>query len=196
LKRGLFLFIIIWCFCACKTDNFVPKPRGYYAITFPEKKYISFEDNACPYFFKYPSYGFINKDTTFFKDKPDHPCWLNISFPAFNATLHLSYKEISGRNNLEKLVGDSYKLTFKHSIKADFIDETYFEKKNDNVYGFIYDVGGDAASAVQFFATDSISNFVRGSLYFNCEPNSDSLQPSVDFFRKDIVELVNSIHWK
>lgn len=174
----------------------MPKPRGYYAISFPEKEYKLFNDNSCPYTFVYPTYGFINKDTTYFHNKPEHPCWLNVAFPEFDAVLHLSYKEISGRNNLENLVGDAYKLTFKHSIKADFIDETYFEKKNQQVYGFIYDVGGNAASAVQFFATDSIAHFVRGSLYFNCEPNADSLQPCVDFLRKDVLELVNSIQWK
>lgn len=195
MKRLVMFCMLLMCLSGCKQD-FVPKPRGYYNIEFPEKKYRLLDDVACPYTFMVPNYATIDRDTSFFHERPEHPCWLNVKFKDYNATIFMSYKDIQGRNTLEKLVGDAFRLTFKHSIKADFIDETYFENKQNNVFGFIYDVGGNAASAVQFFATDSTQHFVRGSLYFNCEPNADSLQPCVDFFRKDVQELVNTIQWR
>ena len=45
----------------------------------------------------------------------------------------------------------------------------------------MYDLKGNTASSLQFFVTDSTRNFLRGSLYFNAEPNKDSLAPVMDF---------------
>ena len=67
---------------------------------------------------------------------------------------------------------------------------------NNRVYGIIYDLRGNTATAVQFFVTDSSSNFLRGSLYFDTEPDADSLAPVVDFFREDIIHLIESLKWE
>jgi gliding motility-associated lipoprotein GldD len=64
------------------------------------------------------------------------------------------------------------------------------------VHGVYYDVGGNAASAVQFFATDSNKHYLRGALYFNVTPNADSLQPMVEFLSKDIEHLIKTLRWK
>jgi gliding motility-associated lipoprotein GldD len=57
-------------------------------------------------------------------------------------------------------------------------------------------VGGDAASNVQFFLTDSIHHFIRGALYFNNQPNADSMKPVVDFVKEDLRVMLKSFRWK
>lgn len=99
-------------------------------------------------------------------------------------------------NTLDKLIKDSYKLTFKHTVKADYIDETSIKGIHKNVSGILYDVGGNAASSVQFYVTDSVQHFIRGSLYFYSAPNVDSIAPVAAYFRDDVIHLVKSIHWK
>jgi hypothetical protein len=44
--------------------------------------------------------------------------------------------------------------------------------------------------------TDSTKHYLRGSLYFDAEPNPDSLAPVVEFFRNDIIHLIETLKWK
>ena len=179
---------------ACRND-YTPKPRGYFKIILPERGYKTFENESCPFTFEYPSYGVINRDTVFLDTVPDNACWFNITFASLNGNLHLSYKEITGKNSLGHLIEDAHKLTFKHTIKADFIDENILHTEND-VSGILFDVGGNAASALQFYVTDSSQHFLRGSLYFYNTPNADSIAPVLRFIRPDVLKLIETLKWK
>jgi gliding motility-associated lipoprotein GldD len=66
----------------------------------------------------------------------------------------------------------------------------------NRVYGTLYDLKGNTATAVQFFVTDSTKHFLRGSLYFAAEPDADSLEPVIEFFRGDIEHLIETLQWK
>jgi hypothetical protein len=57
-------------------------------------------------------------------------------------------------------------------------------------------VGGNAATAKQFFLSDTSKNFLRGALYFDATPNADSLKPVQDFLQVDIDHLIRSFKWK
>jgi len=96
---------------------------------------------------------------------------------------------------LLRLMEEAYELTYKHTNKADFIQPKEIENGNGSV-GLIYYVGGDAASNIQFFLTDTTSHFVRGALYFYTRPNVDSLKPVVEFMVQDIEQLMESWEWK
>ena len=66
----------------------------------------------------------------------------------------------------------------------------------EKVYGILYDLRGNTATAGQFYVTDSTRHYLRGSLYFESEPNADSLAPVIDFFREDVVHLIETLKWK
>ena len=173
---------------SCK-EKAMPKPKGYFRIEFPEKKYETWNENY-PFSFEYLKDAQVVKDKSRLAEK----YWLNVEYPKYNATLHLSYKEVS--ENLEKYLEDSHRLVYKHAIKADAIDGTNYIDDQQNVYGLVYRIQGNAASSVQFIATDSLKHFLRGSLYFNNHPNSDSLAPVIKYIDKDIVHLMESLKWK
>lgn len=173
---------------ACQ-PSYTPKPRGFLRIDFPDREYVLF-DSVCPYTFEYPSYGRIVPDT----DYNTEPCWINIDFPDYNGTIHISYKEVN--QNLNDYIEDSRELTYKHTIKADAIQETVYTNPEKEVHGILYDIKGNAASSIQFYLTDSNAHFLRGALYFNVEPDKDSLAPVISFFREDIIHLVESFAWK
>jgi gliding motility-associated lipoprotein GldD len=121
--------------------------------------------------------------------------WFNIDFPHYGARIYLTYKAIN--NDFEGLMEQTYKMNVKNHIsRADAINEQILNNPGNKVYGTLYDLKGKTATAVQFYATDSINHYLRGSLYFNAEPNADSLAPVIDFFRKDIIHLVESLEWK
>jgi gliding motility-associated lipoprotein GldD len=155
-----------------------------------------FEQPGYPYTFEYPVYGSVIKDTTFFEDKPENPYWINIDFPRFKGKIYISYKEIGpGKNDLNKLVNDAYNMTYKHSSRATEINDSVMHTQN-GVSGVFFSVGGNAATAKQFFVTDSVKHFLRGALYFDASPNEDSLGVVNNFLQDDMKHLINTFRWK
>jgi gliding motility-associated lipoprotein GldD len=194
-KNVLSILPIVYCFfflssCGDDDENTIaPKPRAYYRLTFPEKKYVEY-DSTCPFKFQIPVYSKVSRDT----HTGAEPCWLNLDFPSLNATLHLSYKAVN--NNLNAYMEDTYTLASKHQIKASGIEEQLISKDSNKVYGLLYEIGGNAASSIQFFLTDSSKHFLRGALYFNSVPNTDSIKPALEFVRKDIYRMIETFQWK
>lgn len=180
--------------CTSCNSNFVPKPRGYFKINLPEKKYQVFDQPGYPYTFEYPVYARIIKDSTFFGDATENPWWINIDFPQFNGRIYVSYKEI-GANKLDKLLNDAFSLTNKHTSKASSIDDSLINTSN-NIHGMFFRVGGNVATANQFFVTDSTKHFLRGALYFDATPNEDSLGVVSDFLLLDMKHIINTFKWR
>lgn len=185
-----FIFIFL---LACNSD-YVQKPRGYFKITLPEKKYQEFAQPGYPYSFEYPVYGRVVKDSLFFDQKTENDYWINVDFPSFNGRIHLSYKEI-GRNDFDSLVNDAFTMSYKqHTYKASAIQPEPFSTEAG--YGGVYFVlKGNAATGNQFFITDSVKHFLRGALYFNSTPNADSIKPVNDFLKKDVEHLIETLRW-
>ena len=172
--------------------NYTPKPHAYYRIDFPEKEYRLYESN-CPFTFEYPVYGTLVPDTR----PTSEPCWMNIEFPKYKGTIYLTYWVIDSNNTFDRYINDDWNMIYKKiAQKADAVDERLIIRPETNVYGLMYEIGGNAASQVQFFVTDSVRNWLRGSLYFYARPNHDSLAPVVSFFREDIITLMESVRWK
>lgn len=192
VKKLIFVLSVALLMVACGNNHdYSPKPRGYYRIIFPEKAYRPYDSN-CPFTFEYPKYAVIEPDK-----KPDaKPCWLNMQFPQFNGTLHLSYEHITSKKEFDQLIEDAHKLSFKHTVKATGIDEGVIRYPEKNIYGIYYTIDGNAASSVQFYLTDSTKNYIRGALYFQSEPKLDSIQPVLTFVKKDVDVMIKSFRWK
>ena len=99
------------------------------------------------------------------------------------------------QNDLFKILEESRNMVYKHTIKADAINEKLYRNKKSNTYGTLYDISGETASSVQFHLTDSTKNFVRGSLYFDVSTNEDSLKPIIDYLRQDILTIMETLVW-
>jgi len=184
------LFVLV---VACNS-TYTPKRQGYFKIDFPKHEYKVFDQPGYPYTFEYPVYSNIIKDTTFFEDKPENPYWINIDIPRFGGKIYISYKEV-GKNDLTKLVNDAYNMTYKHSTRATEIVDSAMRTAT-GVSGVFFSVGGNAATAKQFFVTDSVKHFLRGALYFDASPNEDSLGVVNNFLQDDMKHLINTFRWK
>jgi len=187
IQLSIVLVLLILILFGCR-EKPTPKPRGYYRIDFPEKSYQSYT-GTCPYRFEYPSYGRVVPD----QEINSEPCWINIEFPAYQGSIHISYKEVS--DNLAAFLEDAHSLAYKHTVKADAINEMLITKADEKVYGILYEIEGNAASSVQFFLTDSSNHFLRGALYFKTHVNKDSLLPVIKFFKEDIFHFIDTFEW-
>ena len=195
LIRLLLVLLPAAFFISCETDT-TPRPMGFPKVNYPiARDTLLYNDPNCPYTFLLPDYYEINNKVTFFNQAPENPCWMNLICKDLNATIYFSYKELTDETSIDRLIEDAYKLTYKHSSRADFIEPQEIENQF-GVKGLIYFVGGDAASNFQFFVTDTTYHFVRGALYFNSAPNADSLKPIVQYMVGDIEGMLGSWKWR
>jgi gliding motility-associated lipoprotein GldD len=215
-NKPLQYFFIIFTssvfFAACNSP-YVSKKRGYYTIELPERRYQKFDQPGFPYSFEYPVYANIIQDSTYFDNNPENLYWRNIDFPQFHARIFLSYKEIGGKamykikqpngqykdsfviNVFDKMVADAFTLTNKNNVVSNAIKDSLIHTPN-GIGGVFFKVGGNAATAKQFFLSDTVKNFIRGALYFDVTPNADSLRPVQDFLQTDMEHIINTFKWK
>lgn len=190
LSKPLLLLFVVVAMLSCDNRHPQPRPRGFFRIDMPEKEYLTL-DTMQHYSFQYPKYSYITNDI----HSPNEKDWVNIEFPRFKSTVHISYKPVN--NNLEVYLEDSHTLITKHISKAMGIRDSVIINNDKKVYGLMYFIEGESvASPLQFYLTDSTQHFLRGSLYFNIPPNNDSLRPVIDFITDDIRQLVNTLEWK
>ncbi len=190
MKYCCILFAVVSFLAGACDSGYTPKPRGYFRIDLPQRDYRMF-DTTFPFSFEYPVYATIIPDNS----KISEPYWINIRYNQFHATLHLSYKVVRG--NLPQYLEDSRTLVNKHIQKASAITQREFSNPDHRVFGLVYEIRGpDAASSYQFYVTDSLSEFVRGALYFSLVPNNDSLAPVIGFLKNDIDHLISTFRWK
>jgi gliding motility-associated lipoprotein GldD len=189
-RLGLFISSLI-CFLGCQSSSTqTPKPRAYHRIEFPDKSYQSASIEG-PYAFDVPEYAKVAQD----QSSDALPFAYDVHFPTFNATLHLTYHPFIKRATLDTLTEDARTLAFNHTIKATGIAPIEIHHPEKEIYGLLYEIKGNTASQIQFYVTDSIQHYVRGALYFNERPKIDSIQPVIDFLRKDIDHLLQNLRW-
>lgn len=189
--RFVATFFLLGMFIACSNEDYSPKPRGFFRISLPEKTYET-PATGCPYSFEIPGYALLVDD----KSNNTEPCWKNVDFPQFNARLHISYFAIGPTAPFDMLTEDARTFVFKHTAKATAIDQQQIADPERKIYGLRYEIGGNTASNVQFYLSDSTRHYLRGALYFNERPNMDSIRPVLDFIKEDIDHIIRTIHWK
>lgn len=212
MKKYSFLLLTLFFFAACNS-TYTSRKKGYFRIDLPKHEYTSFNRPDYPYSFEYPDYASVIQDSTYFDSNPENPYWINIDFPKLNARIFLSYKIIGGKamykikqpdgtyrdsagiNQFDRMVNDAYNLTNKNQVASSSIKDSLFHT-NNGITGIFFRVGGNAATAKQFFVSDTTKHFLRGALYFDATPNADSLKPVQDFLQVDMDRLIRSFKWK
>jgi gliding motility-associated lipoprotein GldD len=208
LILGCLLMLLMAC-----NSNYTSRKKGYFKIDLPEHQYQVFNKQEFPYSFEYPVYATVIQDSTYFDSTPENNYWINLDFPAFNARLFMSYKIIGGLapykikqsdgsykdslgvNQFDLMVNDAFNLTNKNDVIASSIKDSLIRNPH-GISGVFFKVGGNAATASQFFLSDTTKNFIRGALYFDATPNADSLRPVQEFLRKDLEHLINTFEFK
>lgn len=192
----IILFLACIILVSCKEEvSILPKPRMYPKVSYPDKNYQVFDTSYCTLKFEYPSYATIKQDNSFFGEQTESDCWFNIQYQPLNGTLFCSYMDIKNRAHFDKLVMDAFKMAEEHNKKANYRKEEYILNKN-NVSGIYFDIGGETATNLQFFLSDTTQHFFRGSLYFDAKVDSDSIAPIFDFVKKDVEHMLTTFEWK
>jgi gliding motility-associated lipoprotein GldD len=171
--------------------EYLPKPLGFNRLNLPPAAYRLSPDTL-PFLFEYSQHAVLLDDTSAISER----FWIEIYYPTLKADIHLTYKKLNhDRKLLEEFMNDAYTLTAKHQIKASAINEV-ITKTPSGKTAVIAELEGEVPSQFQFTITDSTENFMRGALYFNTRVANDSLAPAIDFMKRDIMHLINTLSWK
>lgn len=194
MKFSFPLFILVaFALSSCEPDVvYTPRPRGYFRIELPAKNYVQYDSTGVPYTMEIPDYARM-----FPSSAPDAPStWKDLYFGEFKATLYMSYHEITSDSLFAELINQSWELTEAHHEKSQALKDSLILRPDDRVFGTVIELGGSAASLLQFYLTDSTKNFIRGSLYFYAVPNKDSLAPVLNYIKDDVFHIVETLKWK
>ncbi|RAW03235.1 gliding motility lipoprotein GldD [Pseudochryseolinea flava] len=191
MKLNFFaVLILVVSMTSCNRD-YLPKPLGYNRLELPTPAYRNLPDSL-PFAFEYSQHATLLDDTSSISER----FWIEIYYPTLKSNVHITYKRLNHDEKLLKeFINDAYVLTSKHQIKASAIDEV-ITKTPSGKTAVIAELEGDVPSQFQFTVTDSAENFIRGALYFNTKVASDSLAPAIEYMKKDIMHLINTLEWK
>lgn len=174
---------LVVLFASCG-DEVVVKPAAQLRLQYPIPQY-AIVMNECPFSFEKNAIANIQSKSN---------CGLNITYPKMKATIYLTYQSVE--DNLKKLLQDAQKLTYDHTTKANEIFEQPRVDSINKVYGMFYMINGNAATQSQFYVTDSLQHFITGSVYFEVQPDFDSLYPAVVYLREDVRRIMETVTWK
>ncbi|GGH36296.1 gliding motility protein GldD [Mangrovimonas yunxiaonensis] len=194
MKKASFLGLISALMLLSCGEDPLPKPKAYLRLDYPEPKYntskldlpLTFEMNEL-----------VSKKEVRLLEGETQTWGVNLDYQKLQGTIYLTYKSIAqDKDRLITFLRDAQKFTQEHTRKADEIVEQPYINPERNVYGMLYEVGGNAASQSQFYVTDSLNHFLTGSLYFYAKPNYDSILPAAKYLENDIKRIMESVKWK
>lgn len=186
------LFVgVLFTACTSSGGDYTPKPKGYNRIDLPTHTYQRLAPGR-PYTFEYSRHARILRDSSYLAQ----PNWINVYYPKLGANVQITYTNVQQNPKLyNKMMEDARKLTSKHQIKASAIDESIMQTPSGMKVA-VFELAGDVPSQFQFYTTDSTKHFFRGALYFPIATANDSLAPIIDYVKKDIVQMLNTLKYK
>ena len=175
---------------SCADSGTMPKPRGYYRIELPQVQYIDFSLDELPC-----SFNVSHLVTVELPPLENTGDLINLTYPTLNATIYCSYHPITPAS-LAMLEEEYRELATRNARSANAVTEQMYENPDIQVYGTLFLIDGETVSPFRFMLTDSISRMFRGALYYDCKPNVDSLAPVNQYLNENVIELIQSFHWK
>ncbi|MFK7899969.1 MAG: gliding motility lipoprotein GldD [Cyclobacteriaceae bacterium] len=190
--RLLFLISLpLFVSSGCSSD-YIPKPKGYNHIEIPEHDYLTYTEQGIPYSFELSKQATIANDT--FGIVGDG--WKIISYPDLNASIYVTYEPIRSKRESYDLISDSYKIAYKHDVKAYAIERRLAHTKEGQPV-IVFELEGEVPSPYQFFTHDSdTANYFRGAVYFPIATKNDSLRPVINYITEDMNHLISTFEWK
>jgi gliding motility-associated lipoprotein GldD len=187
--RISFLLLFTLAVVSCGKNTTTPKPPTFLRLDIKHQGYTNYK-SECGYSFDVDKLFTVKKVV----DETGTPlCHRDIDFGPLNGTLYFSY--IDMEKSLKEYVDHALDKVDEHKVKASSIADTTFLYPKKKVYGTLFELKGNVASPFQFYLTDSTSKFASGVVYFNTVPNYDSLRPSLEFVKKDIVQMIETFEW-
>lgn len=181
--KFIYFFTLVF---SCENNFNLPKPDAYLRIEFNEPKYLNYEDlNSQIDFYYNSSSSSINQISS--KS-------INLNYENLGMSLDLSFNKLSSENEVINYITDFNLLLDTHTKRSNGFLVKEFENVEYSTFGKIYEFKGDVASPIQFFITDSLNNFIQGAVNKEISSKYDSIYPSIQYIKNDILVFFESIN--
>ena len=177
----ILFFVLLLSLISCDSSS-LPKQKGFFAPDFSYPQYTV--QKLCNF-----SYS-RNLDSNIIIV---NDCNHEIEYNKLKAKVYLN--QINLNNNFNEVSSKFDEKVFNNSEYADQILTSEYSNYDKKVYSKLFFFVGDSPSNIQFYLTDSLSNFLSASVYFNSTPNYDSLYPYIHYIRSDIKKIIESFDW-
>jgi len=176
---------IFWIFLVLfsRDSPITPKQSAFFAPEFSTPSHNSFT-TQCNYSFSKNKIARIE-----YLDN----CNFNIVYDNLNAKIFFS--SININNNFPDIIKVFDERIIENSANITEVKVSEYTDDQILVYSRMFNYVGNAPSNLHFYLTDSTSNFLAGSLFFNTEPNYDSLLPYINYIRADVRKLIENFEW-
>lgn len=165
----------------------VPLPRGYFRIELPAPGYVAdVSPSGCT--FERPVYARVGPGET-----RDQITYFTLDFLPLDAQTFVAHFPLRG--DLDAHIAAVHEEVATHEIKASGIGRRRFAFPERKVYGVLFDLEGPVATPIHIYATDSVSNFLHATVYFNHRPNPDSIAPSRERVQADLERWIETLAW-
>ena len=178
----IFYIFIFFVLLSCDT-SITPKQNAFFAPEFKESNYDLFT-TECNYSFSKNKIARIE-----YLDN----CNFNIVYDDLNAKIFFS--SINIKNNFPQIIKVFDERIIENSSNVTEVKVSEYTDDQILVYSRMFNYVGNAPTNLHFYLTDSTSNFLAGSLFFNTEPNYDSLLPYINYIRSDVRKLIENFEW-
>ena len=186
MKKVKYLILVL-LILSCREQALMPKPDGYFRIEFNKPNYNKFKKTDSKITF------YLNKNETTEIDSTNNV--LKVSYLRLNMDLILNFNSLSKADNIKRNLDDFYNIVQTHAKKSNTLSIKDYENEQHKVYGRLYEFKGNVATPLQFFLTDSTTNFVRGHLQPKSKIVYDSIYPSIQYIKNDVLVLFESLQW-
>ena len=177
--RIFWIFLVLF---SCDS-TITPKQSAFFAPEFGASSHNSFT-TECNYSFSKNKIARIE-----YLDN----CYFNIVYDNLNAKIFFS--SININNNFSDIIKVFDERIIENSSNVTEVKVSEYTDDQILVYSRMFNYVGNAPSNLHFYLTDSTSNFLAGSLFFNTEPNYDSLLPYINYIRSDVRKLIENFEW-
>tara|TARA_B100000902_G_scaffold230671_1_gene218838 strand:+ start:1269 stop:1847 length:579 start_codon:yes stop_codon:yes gene_type:complete len=190
----LIIIIIGFSLIGClKKENEKYLPKGYYRINFEENKYQTTHFNFKNSDFSFETSQYFNISSANRIINEEDYLEITLKNSKHNFGFILNYRII--QNNLKELTQQAYNPQLIKLSDGVMLTQDVDEKL------LIYELKGPVANPFIFQITDKKNHFLYGMMYVcmdknkNCNINTDSLRPVIDFFEKEIYNIYKTIKW-
>ena len=188
LHKILFLFGLLLFHFSCDETSYLPREKAFLRLEFEKPMYDTYssEFSKLNFIFNnaYASFEIVSDKKTVLRYKD------------IKIDIVLSDIQLENTSSFEESVQNFYMFLEPHRKKSNQISVKEFVSADNKRFAKVFEMRGPVASPLQFYVTDSINNFLFGSMNLTEKSDYDSIYPSIMYVKNDIFSIIESVNWE
>ena len=173
---------------SCDERNYLPREKAFLRLEFEKPVYDTFYSNASNLNFIY------NNAYSSFEVISDGKIVLRYKDIKFEIVLNNI--ELNKISSFEESIQNFYMFLEPHKKKSNQISIQEYTSVDNEIFAKVFEMRGPVASPLQFYVTDSINNFLFGTMNLMKKLDYDSIYPSIMYVKNDIFSIIESVSWE